>query len=279
MINLTRELLRSLRRRGVGPLILASSFLALFLALLVLFLLTFGGLGEGEEGELLALLDPQLLTYQIDRLYLEIREWDEVIQVEFIFAEEIAARKANLGWQGPEVDLFQISLRGLEEAPTVVERLEGLEGIAEVIASQRGSLKSMLRGIAGLRSGVIALLIVLGLLALTSIRSVIRSLILGWRGELQLLHLSGVSSRTMEGPFVLLALLLGLVGGLVIVLGLYIVHSWGLSHPEVLYHSLPALLDPAVVLSLALLSLGIGLGVGFLGGLWSLLVLRRVLSL
>ncbi|MFQ6118023.1 MAG: hypothetical protein ACE5LQ_07120 [Candidatus Bipolaricaulia bacterium] len=276
MISLFGELLRSMRRRRLGPLLLAVSFLTLFLALLVLFLLIFGGLGEGEEGELLALLDPQLTSAQMDRLYLEIREWDEVGQVAFFFAEEVDAGAVNIGTQGP-ADLFRISLRGTGEAATVAERLKGLEGVTKVIISTRGSLKNTLRAIAGLRSGVIALLLVLGLLSLMMIRSAVRSLILGWKGELRLLHLSGVSSRTMEGPFVLLALLLGLLGGLVIVLGLYIVHSWGLSHPEALYHTLPALLNPSSVLALALLPGGIGLGVGLLGGLWSLLALRRLL--
>lgn len=277
MIGLFGELLMAARRR-LGPLLLALSFLALFLALLVLFLLVFGGLGEGEEGELVALLDPQLTPSQVDHLYLEIRDWDEVSQVAFFFAEEVDAGAVNIGAQASGADLFRISLRGTGEAAAVAERLKGLEGIAEVIVPTRGSLKDTLRSTAGLRSGVLALLLVLGLLSLMMIRSGIRSLILGWKGELQLLHLSGVPPRTMEGPFVLLALLLGLLGGLVIVLGLYIVHSWGLSHPQALYGSLPALLNPSSVLALAFLLLGIGLGVGLLGGLWSLLALRRLLS-
>jgi len=276
MLNLFGELLRGLRRRGLGPLALAGSFSILFLALLVIFLLAWSSLGEGREGELVALLDPELTPSRVDRLYIEIRDWEEVARIDFIFEEEVKAGLVKLAMQDLETDLFRIWLHSPREATAIQERLKGLEGITSVIAYGRGSLRSILRAAAGVQSGMIALLIVLGLLAAASIRSAIRSLITGWRGELQLLHLSGVARRTMETPFILLALGLGLLSGLMVALGLYAVHSWGLSHPEALYRSLPALLNPRVVLSLASLSLGIGLGLGLLGGAWSLLILRRL---
>lgn len=277
-LHLSRELLRSLRRRGLRPLALAGSFSVLFLALLVLFLLAWSSLGEGGEGELLALLGPQLTPSQVDQLYLEVREWEGVVEVDFVFEEEVRAGLVKLATGVPGADLLRFRLRDPREAVAVGERLEELEGITEVIPTGRGSLKNMLRAAAGARSGMIALLIVLGLLALVSIRSAIRSLIQGWKGELQLLHLAGVARGTMRAPFILLASGLGLVSGLVLVLGLYIVHSWGLNHVEAFYRSFPALLDSTVVLSLALLSAGLGLGLGLLGGAWSLLALRRLNS-
>ena len=277
MMSLFGELLRSLRARSLGPLALGGLALVLFLMLLALFLLAWSGLGGGEQGELLALLDPQLTTGQVDQLYLEIREWEEVARVEFIFKEEVKAGGVKLAVPDPGTDLFRISLHNPREAAAVGERLRGLAGIGRVIASRRGSLKEILRSTAGMHALTLALLIVLGLLSLVNIRSAIRSLIISWRGELRLLYLAGVGPRGLGTPFLLLALLPGLGGGLVLVLGLYVAHLWGQSHLEALYRSLPALLNSTTVLSLALLSLGMGLGVGLLGGAWGLVALRRAI--
>lgn len=78
MISLLKELLRLLRRKGLGSLLLAWLVLVLFLALLDLFILVGGGLEEGGGGELLVPLSPGLLPSKVDQLYLEIREWEEV---------------------------------------------------------------------------------------------------------------------------------------------------------------------------------------------------------
>ncbi len=277
-LHLFGELLRSLKGRPLRALAVAGLSLTLFLAVFTLFLLLWSGLGEGEEGEVLALLDAQLIPSQIDQLYLEILQWEEVARVQFIFAEEIKAGLVQLGTRDLEADLFQIGLRDAREAASVQERLRELGGISRLIAHEPGYLNEIFRSIAGMRAVSLALLIVLGLLALAGIRSAIRALITSWKGELQLLHLAGVARRTMGGPFILLAVLLGLAGALLIVLGLYIAHTWGMGNMEVIYRFLPALGNSTVVLSLALSSVGVGMGLGGLGGAWSLLTLRRMLT-
>lgn len=277
-LHLFGELLRSLKGRPLRALAVAGLSLTLFLAVLTLFLLLWSGLGEGEEGEVLALLDAELIPSQIDQLYLEILRWEEVARVQFIFAEEVKAGLVQLGTRDLEADLFQIGLRDAREAASVQERLRELGGISRLIAHEPGYLNEIFRSIAGMRAVSLALLIVLGLLALAGIRSAIRALIISWKGELQLLHLAGVARRTMGGPFILLAVLLGLAGALLIVLGLYIAHTWGMGNMEVIYRFLPALGNSTVVLSLALSSVGVGMGLGGLGGAWSLLTLRRMLT-
>lgn len=277
-LHLFGELLRSLKSWSLRSLTVAGLSLTLFLAVFTLFLLLWSDLGEGEEGQLLVLLDPSLIPTQVDQLYLEIREWDDVARAEFVFEEEVAAGLVKLATGDVEADLLRIGLRDSREAKSVEERLGELGGISRIITYELDSLKNVFHSTAGMGAVSVALLIVLGLLALVSIRSALRSLIRSWTGELQLLHLAGLARRTMRRPFILLALLLGLVSALLIVLGLYIVHTWGMSHPDVLHHSLPALLNPTVVLYLSLLSSGVGLGLALLAGAWSLLFLRVIVS-
>jgi cell division protein FtsX len=277
-MRLLGEVLRLLRRRGKGPLLLSWGLLLLFLGLLDFFMLTSSGLG-GEEGvELVALLEPGLLPSQVDRLYLEIREWEEVARVEFIFAEEVKSglRKVKLPVKELRGDLFQLWLHKPGEVEAVQERLKGLAGIASVFAHGQRPLTAIFQGTPGARWGLLAVLIGFGLFVLVYLRATFRSLIQGWGGELRLLHLSGVARQTMGRPFLLLAMLLGLSAGLVLAGGLYFLHRWGLEHPEALYRSLPALLEPGTALAAALLALVGGLLLALLGGAWSLLVLRRI---
>lgn len=273
MISLLKELLRLLRRKGLGSLLLAWLVLILFLALLDLFILVGGGLEEGGGGELLVPLSPGLLPSKVDQLYLEIREWEEVAQVRFIFAEEVRAGLVKLALPDLAGDLFRVQLRDPAEVAIVKERLEELPGVASVISHERGALEGFFRTLGKLRW---PLLVILGLLALIRLREALRSLIMSFGGELQLLHLSGVARKTMERPFLLLAGLLGLGGGLLIMLGLYLTHNWGRGHTDALYRSFPGLLEPQTVLALALLSIGVGLMIGLLSGIWSLLTLRRL---
>ena len=273
MISLLKELLRLLRRKGLGSLLLAWLVLILFLALLDLFILVGGGLEEGGGGELLVPLSPGLLPSKVDQLYLEIREWEEVAQVRFIFAEEVRAGLVKLALPDLAGDLFRVQLRDPAEVAIVKERLEELPGVASVISHERGALEGFFRTLGKLRW---PLLVILGLLALIRLREALRSLIMSFGGELQLLHLSGVARKTMERPFLLLAGLLGLGGGLLIMLGLYLTHNWGRGHTDALYRSFPGLLEPQTVLALALLSIGVGLMIGLLSGIRSLLTLRRL---
>ncbi|MGQ9601540.1 MAG: hypothetical protein ACUVQU_02960 [Candidatus Bipolaricaulia bacterium] len=281
MINLLGEVLRLLRRRGKGSLFLCWGLLLLFLGLLDFFILTWSGLGGGEGVELVVLLEPGLLPSQVDRLYLEIREWEEVARVEFVFAEEVKSGRVKLPVQVKESggDLFWLWLR--EPKPgaaveAVQERLAELTGIASVFAHGQRPLTAILQTTPGARWGLLALLVGFGLFVLVYFRATFRSLIQGWGGELRLLHLSGVARRTMGRPFLLLALFLGLSAGLVLALGLYLIYRWGLEHPEALYRSIPTLLEPGTVLVAGLLALGAGLLFALLGGAWSLLVLRRI---
>ncbi|MCR4403777.1 MAG: hypothetical protein NUW06_00495 [Candidatus Acetothermia bacterium] len=276
MISLLQELLRLLRRKGLGSLLVAWLLLVLFLALLDLFILAGRGLEEVAGGELLVPLTPGLLPSKIDQLYLEIREWEEVAQVRFIFGEEVRAGLVKLSLPDLAGDLFRVQLRDPGEVASVKERLEKLPGVASVISYDRGALEGFFRTLGRLRWPLLALIVVLGLLALIRLRAALRALITSFSGELRLLHLSGVARKTMGRPFVLLAALLGLGGGLLLTLGLYLTHNWGRVHTEALYRSFPGLLEPQTVLALALLSIGFGLLIGLLGGMWSLLTLRRL---
>lgn len=279
-MKLLGEVLRLLRRRGKGALLLSWGLLLIFLALFDLFILTSSGLGGGEGVELVVLLEPGLLPSQVDRLYLEILEWGEVARVEFIFAEEVKAglKRVKLPVKELKGDLFLLWLREPESVGAVQERLSGMTGagIASVYTHGQRPLVAIFQATPGARWGLLAFLTSLGLFVLVYLRTTFRSLIQGWGGELRLLHLSGVARRTMGRPFLLLAAFLGLLAGLVLALGLYFLHRWGLEHPEVLYRSLPALLEPGTALAVAILTLAVGLLLALLGGAWSLLVLRRI---
>ncbi len=285
---LFKELLRSLSGKGgasqLSPLLIAGGLVFLFLSLLAFSLLAGGELARGPGGEVLALLEPALPERQIDQLYLEIREWEEVAQIEFIFQEELAqgGHRRLIAAGLPPADLFRIVPRSREELEALKEKLAGLSssgsssgrGISRVLVLGQSPLQEALHTVFGGPMRAL-LLVILGGLALIAVRWALRRLIRGWHGELELLHLSGVSTRAMALPFVLLGLLLGGGSGALLGVVLYLLHLWGSGHMESFYRVLPALLDPAALVFLIFLGVVVGLAVGLLSGLWATRAIRR----
>ncbi len=267
------ELLSSLRGRPLRGLLLALGVLVLFLSAVTFALLA---QGQGAGGEVFALLAPGLAPEEIDRLYLQIRGWEEVAGVQLFLEEELRQGKRTVPLTPlPNGDLFAITLREPGDSAALQERLRGLNGVQQVIGYGRGPLIAVLDSSFG---SVVctAALALLGLGALLAVRGALGSAVRNWRGELRLLHLAGVSPRRLAQPFLLTGSLLGLLGAVIVWLAIYLVHLWGTGQPEPFYRTLPALLDPRPVFLLLPLELGLGLGIGLLGSAWAALRIRRL---
>lgn len=270
---LFKELLYSLRGRPLKGLLFALGILVLFLAALSFVLLA---QERSAGGEVFVLLTPGLAPEEIDRLYLQIRGWEEVAQVQLFLEEELAQGKRTVPLTpSPKGDLLVITLRDSTGSEPLQERLRSLNGVQQVIDYRQGSLIAALNSSLG-NVACIAVLALLGLIALLGVRGALGAAVRNWQGELRLLYLSGVNPRRLAQPFLFTGLLLGLSGGLIVWLAIYLVHLWGTGQPEIFYRTLPALLDPRPVFLLLLHELGLGLGLGFLGSAWAALRIRKL---
>lgn len=283
---LFKELLRSVSGRAtasrLSAFLIAGGLIFLFLSLLAFSLLAGGELAGGPGGEVLALLEPALPERQIDQLYLEIRDWEEVAQIEFIFQEELTYARGGhrrlIAAGLPPADLFRVVPPSREELEILEEKLTELasagSGISQVLVLGQSPLQEALHAALGGPMRII-LLVLLGGLALFAVRWALRGLIRSWHGELELLHLSGVSTKAMALPFILLGLLLGGGSGALLGVVLYLLHLWGSRHAESFYQVLPLVLEPAALSLLTLLEVVVGLGIGLLGGVWATRTIRR----
>lgn len=276
---LLKELLKSLNTRSLRSFISVPLIIFAFLAVFSFSLLTWSNLGQ-QRSQIIAVLQEDLSESRTDQLYLEIREWEELAYpyLKFILKDEIISGKEKVLIPNLNSNFFRVFLRDPKEGEGVAKKLEELEGVERAVIPKRGTLQNVLASTAGVKAGVIALLVILFLGASLAVRSATRALIHNWEGELQLLHLSGVSSGTISLPFLLMGAFLGLIGALVTILLIYAVHLWGVSTPESFYQMFPAILSSGAVHGLVLRSLGLGLILGLLGGALGIGTLSTQLS-
>jgi hypothetical protein len=255
---LERELLGAIRARSGVLLSLAGLFLFLFLATFASFYL-FPSAGGGPgvlltADRVVARLSPRLSTAAIDELFAAIQDRSDVREIRFEFAPQVTRTSSG--------GRFLIRATSAAAARSLADALRSMEGIdgADVGTAPVGAPGLVLSGSA--RIGLLCGLVVsAGAFLLLAWRG-FRALLHGFRGEIRLMRLSGVSERALYPPLVVLGLLMGALASVVLVVALYLFQTTtGGANP-----ALP--LDATRLLGVGLLAFLLGLLMGGLAGLF-----------
>jgi hypothetical protein len=257
--ELLRTIVRSWRLVGWvlgGAVIAALEF--------VIFLILWVARGEWGENRLIVLFEPGVSGEQIRQVYRQVREWEAISEVLYITRDDPRLAQDGVDPERAPAGYLRVTVRHASQAAEAQAALRDLPGVAAVQSYQKGALRTLIASDSGVRTAVTLLQI--GALALSTVALfvVLRVLAGAWRGELEILYLSGVAPRAVRGAFFSFAMLSSLVVGvlaLCVIIGvrdLSFVHQWV---PEL---SQPGSFGYVSVMGLGVAAL-VGMGAGAFG--------------
>ncbi len=237
-------LLESWRTLRASPLTSILSWATISTALFVLsfFVWSTQNLGEflratSKELTVSAFMRESLEPAERDRIFQEISQYPEVLQVDFLSkAQALDKFKARLGSQpelaaGMEQDnplpaSYEISLKpmALERYEVLLQDLAQIEGI-EAIGQSQGLLKQLNSLIDFVRSSGTIIILVLLLITGVTIVSTIRLALLERHDELSIMRLVGAASWYVRIPCILEGIFHGLIGSVTALICLRIFYS------------------------------------------------------
>jgi hypothetical protein len=257
--ELLRTIVRSWRLVGWvlgGAVIAALAF--------VIFLILWVARGEWGENRLIVLFEPGVSGEQIRQVYRQVREWEAISEVLYITRDDPRLAQDGVDPERAPAGYLRVTVRHASQAAEAQAALRDLPGVAAVQSYQKGALRTLIASDSGVRTAVTLLQI--GALALSTVALfvVLRVLAGAWRGELEILYLSGVAPRAVRGAFFSFAVLSSLVVGvlaLCVIIGvrdLSFVNQWV---PEL---SQPGSFGYVSVMGLGVAAL-VGMGAGAFG--------------
>jgi hypothetical protein len=257
--ELLRTIVRSWRLVGWvlgGAVIAALAF--------VIFLILWVARGEWGENRLIVLFEPGVSGEQIRQVYRQVREWEAISEVLYITRDDPRLAQDGVDPERAPAGYLRVTVRHASQAAEAQAALRDLPGVAAVQSYQKGALRTLIASDSGVRT--VVTLLQIGALALSTVALfvVLRVLAGAWRGELEILYLSGVAPRAVRGAFFSFAVLSSLVVGvlaLCVIIGvrdLSFVHQWV---PEL---SQPGSFGYVSVMGLGVAAL-VGMGTGAFG--------------
>jgi len=258
---------------GTTAVILGLGAFALWLALLAgaLTALAWDDLEGLSTPRLIASLDPGLSEARMNELYLETRAWAEVRGALFRFDGSAfdGARALNVP-SNPAVQLTPGA-----DVEEVSERARLLQGVRGVYVSRAERVETLLNGSQTLKLILLTAFVVVLVASLLALRGGVSRLARGWRGELEILRLSGVSRRNVAPSFALVGLSTATAGAVLAAATLYGALIWARTSPTLVRAYLPLLLESERVTPLALGALIVGILTGLIAGMWGARAVRR----
>lgn len=206
--------------------------------------------------ELFVHLSPQLSQQKIDDLYLEIREWEDVSQVNYRYPQELGLETVE--------GLLVIKAVSVTKVAKLIDALSAIDGIADVDSlstRHADSLSTPLK--IGLLIGL-ALSIVGSLIAA---RYAFAELLKSFSEEIRMMRLAGTAEQVIQPPIVAIGVLCGIIAGLLLIVAIYLLRFLAITHPGALFHATSGWVDPARVLTVSLVGFLLGLVLGGLAGL------------
>ncbi len=232
--------------------------------------------------EMVVILDEDLSDTRIGQLYFEIDNLEGIQEVTFVSREEALNRfRVQMGEQGylldgygdqennPLWDSFEVKSIVSEDVPILAGKIEQLSGVIRVDYGSQ-VLERLLSVTRILNWIGLAFMIGLGISATFLIANTIKLTVYTRRQEIIIMKTVGATDWFIRWPFVIEGLVLGAIGSLVPVLGLYYGYRYAVEWVGI---NIPFLVLMPVVdlfhfLLQTLFILGIGLGV--LGSSFSL---------
>jgi len=220
-----------------------------------------------QATRVLVALDPQLKRDDLDVLYLNMREWDEVKAVRFVLDAGDASLPSSVSLP-PRTPALLLSLNPGASERQILERVQQIEGVRQTIVLGRGDVPALWVQTQTLKPALLSAFVVLLLASLLALVGGVRRLLQQWRGELELLHLSGVPRRNAASAFAVVGILVAGMGSVLASVVVYGFGVWAQSRLELVRQIFPYALEPERMLGLSLGTLIVGLLVGVVAGTW-----------
>jgi hypothetical protein len=255
-----RDILGSLKPRGALLLFAAGALvfavLGTFSAFFLLDMPPSAGTTSGIDGELIAYLNAQLTTLEIEEVYLAFREDPRVERLAYILPQDLTR---------PDSGGAFIVESGEATTEELYEELEGHAAFTRVdrTVAHGGNLTALP---AATRTGLLIGLVVGIALCLVVARVGLHVVLETFDGQLRIMQLAGTEEKTYYLPIFAVGLGCGLLASMVFIAVLYAFHIAALANPTTAIASANGLLSAQRVQLVAVLSGLIGVALGALIG-------------
>nr|BAL52492.1 hypothetical protein HGMM_F01E02C35 [uncultured Acetothermia bacterium]BAL52617.1 hypothetical protein HGMM_F01H03C19 [uncultured Acetothermia bacterium]BAL59624.1 hypothetical protein HGMM_OP4C260 [Candidatus Acetothermum autotrophicum] len=262
------ELLRTLVTRwrllvwGLGALVLMAVSFGLFAVVTL-------ASGEWGENRLIVLFDPGVSSEQIRQVYRQVREWEAISEVFYIPKDDPRYAQDGVESARAPAGYLRVTVRQVSDTREAEAALRDLPGVASVQTYQKGALRALITSEASAHAGATGLKVGSVFASVVVLVVLLRVLAQAWRGELEILYLSGLPPRAIRWAFVSVAVLWALGAGVVA-----IVISVSARTASAVQYWLPELLQPGSVWYVSMWVLGVALLVGIGAGLVGALGIR-----
>jgi cell division protein FtsX len=258
-IFLLKELVRTLFTSWRPFLCMVGTVAVNAISLLLIGILIAAGSGWGEN-RLIVLFDPGVSYEQIRQLYSQVREWDAISEVSYIAKGDPRYAQDGVEPERAPAGYLRITVRA--DTMQAEAALHDLLGVAAVQSYQKGALHTRLTSDDSAKTVAIGLGVGGVLVSLLALWMLVRVLSAAWRGELEILYLSGLPPSAIRWSFFSVAVLCAFVAGVIAIF----VAVFTRSLSEVRYW-LPELSQPGGIGHISLWMIGLALLVGASAGL------------
>jgi hypothetical protein len=266
---LMKELLRTLVSQwrllvwGLGAIVLSAVLFGLFAALMI-------ASGRWGENRLIVLFDPGVSSEQIRQVYRQVREWEAISEVLYIPKDDPRAAQDGVEPARAPAGYLRVTVRSLADTSEAEAALRDLPGVSDVQSYQKGALRALIASDANAQAVATGVKIGSVFVSIIMLVALLRVLAKAWRGELEILYLSGLPPQAIRWAFVGVSVICALSAGVVA-----IVLSFFLRNASMVQYWLPELLQPGSLGYVSLWVLGVALVVGAgagVVGVWTMRV-------
>ncbi|MFN4218644.1 MAG: hypothetical protein ACK4HB_05125 [Candidatus Bipolaricaulia bacterium] len=218
--------------------------------------------GNWGENRLIVLFDPGVSNEQIRSVYHYVGQWEAISEVFYIPPHDPRFAQDGIEPERAPAGYLRVTVRQISETAEAQAALRDLPGVAAVQSYQKGALRALVTSDGAARSVATALQISAIIVALAVLGVFVRVLAAVWRGELEILYLSGVAPAGVRWSFFSIAVLCSVVAGVIAVGVMILLRNW-----DRLHYWLPELSQPGVMGEVSIWVLGLALFVGVVAGL------------
>ncbi len=235
---------------------------------LVIFMGVWVAHGDWGENRLIVLFDPSVSNEQIRSIYHQVSRWEAISEVFYIPPGDPRLVQDGIEPERAPAGYLRVTVRQVSETAQAQAALRDLPGVTAVQSYQKGALRALVTSSDGARSTALGVQLGVAVGAISVVGLLVRILAAAWRGELEILYLSGVAPRGIRWAFFSVAVLCSVLAGVIAVGVLVFVRDW-----DQLRYWLPELSQPGVMGAVSVWTLGlallIGAGAGLVGG-WTI---------
>lgn len=231
--------------------------------------------------------DAGISEEQIDKIGEEIKSRAEVASVEYVSAEETWKNykekylnpelAETFGDDNPLADSasYSVYLNDVSMQKSLVNFIEGLDGVRQVNHSDSvANTFKTFNALVGYVSA--AIIIILLAVAIFLISTTVTMGIAIRKEEISIMKLIGATDTFIRAPFIVEGVIIGIIGAILPIIGLYFIYHKVISYITEKYinifHAFQFLEAKVIFSNLIPISLGIGIGIGFIG---SYMTVRR----